>query len=63
MKLLRLLLPVWALSAAVCVGANGYPVTIVVDRSGTVAQVEYGTSPVQRARLKARIRTLRTKTE
>lgn len=45
------------------VGSNGYPVTIVVDRDGTVAQVEYGTSPVQRDELKATIRSLRAPTE
>lgn len=41
------------------VGDNGYPVTIVVDRQGSVARVEYGTSPVQREELKEKIRSLR----
>ena len=41
------------------VGPNGYPLTVVVDKEGIVAQVEYGTSPVQRAALKETIRSLR----
>lgn len=41
------------------VGDNGYPVTIIVDRTGTVSRVEYGTSPVQREELKQHIRSLR----
>lgn len=41
------------------IGNNGYPMTIVVDKEGIIAQVEYGTSPVQREELKAKIRQLR----
>ncbi len=41
------------------VGPNGYPLTVVVDKEGIVAQVEYGTSPVQRAALKETILSLR----
>ena len=41
------------------IGNNGYPMTIVVDKEGTIAQVEYGTSPVQREELKEKIRQLR----
>lgn len=41
------------------VGPNGYPLTVVIDKEGIVAQVEYGTSPVQRDALKEKIRSLR----
>lgn len=41
------------------VGPNGYPLTIVIDKAGIVRKVEYGTSPVQRAQLKAAIQSLR----
>lgn len=41
------------------VGNNGYPVTIVIDKQGCVAKVEYGTSPVQREELKEKIQSLR----
>ena len=41
------------------VGANGYPVTIVIDKNGIVAKVEYGTSVIQRAELKEKIQSLR----
>lgn len=41
------------------IGNNGYPLTIVVDKSGKIAAFEYGTSPEQRAALKAKISELR----
>lgn len=41
------------------IGANGYPLTIVVDKDGTIAAFEYGTSPEQRASLKSKIQELR----
>lgn len=41
------------------IGGNGYPLTIVVDKSGKIAAVEYGTSPEQRASLKHKIQSLR----
>ncbi len=41
------------------IGANGYPLTIVVDKSGNIAAFEYGTSPEQRSALKNKIQTLR----
>lgn len=41
------------------IGKNGYPLTIVVDKRGRVAKVEYGTSPLQRAELKNAIISLR----
>lgn len=41
------------------IGRNGYPLTIVIDKKGIVARVEYGTSPVQRLELKQTIRSLR----
>lgn len=41
------------------IGDNGYPLTIVVDKSGEIAAFEYGTSPEQRAALKNKIRELR----
>lgn len=41
------------------IGTNGYPLTIVVDKQGTVARAEYGTSPLQRLHLKQTIESLR----
>ena len=41
------------------IGANGYPMTIVIDKIGNIAQVEYGTSPVQREKIKQTIQSLR----
>ena len=41
------------------IGGNGYPLTVVVDKSGKIAAFEYGTSPEQRASLKKRISELR----
>ncbi|MDE5608091.1 MAG: TlpA family protein disulfide reductase [Muribaculaceae bacterium] len=41
------------------IGNNGYPLTIVIDKSGHIAAFEYGTSPEQRASLKAVISGLR----
>ena len=40
-------------------GSNGYPLTVVIDKEGIVAKVEYGTSSVQRAELKEKIQSLR----
>lgn len=41
------------------IGPNGYPMTVVVDKEGTIVQVEYGTSPLQREKLKRTINELR----
>lgn len=41
------------------IGSNGYPLTIVVDKSGHIATFEYGTSPEQRDRLKKKISEMR----
>lgn len=41
------------------IGRNGYPMTIVVDKKGKVAQIEYGTSLIQRKKLKETINSLR----
>lgn len=41
------------------VGGNGYPVTVVVAKDGTIAKVEYGSAPVQRIELKEKIKSLR----
>lgn len=41
------------------IGNNGYPMTIVVDKSGRIAQIEYGTSLLQREQLKQTINSLR----
>ena len=41
------------------VGAKGYPMTIVIDKNGIIAKIEYGTSPTQREELKATIQQLR----
>lgn len=41
------------------IGGNGYPLTIIVGKDGKIAAVEYGTSPEQRAALKAKIAELR----
>lgn len=40
-------------------GSKGYPLTIIVDKSGIIAAFEYGTSPEQRASLKNKISELR----
>jgi len=40
-------------------GSNGYPMTVVVDKEGKIAQAEYGTSPTQREKLKRTINSLR----
>ena len=40
------------------VGNNGYPMTIIVDKAGVVAMIEFGTSPTQRTKLKEEIRKL-----
>lgn len=41
------------------IGENGYPLTIIIDKSGIIAALEYGTSPEQRASLKRKISELR----
>lgn len=41
------------------IGSNGYPLTVIVDKSGRIAAFEYGTSPEKRAALKNKIRELR----
>ncbi len=41
------------------VGVNGYPMTIVIGKDGRIALIEYGTSPLQRKRLKETIESLR----
>lgn len=41
------------------IGSNGYPMTVVVDKSGKVAYIEYGTSAVQREELKKQIEAVR----
>ncbi len=41
------------------IGSNGYPLTVVVDKNGSIVQIEYGTSPVQREKLKRTIQSLR----
>lgn len=41
------------------IGSNGYPLTVIVDKSGKIAAFEYGTSPEKRAALKNKIRELR----
>lgn len=41
------------------IGNNGYPLTIIIDKSGKIAAFEYGTSPEQRAALKSKILELR----
>lgn len=41
------------------IGRNGYPMTIVVDKKGKIAQIEYGTSLIQRKILKETINSLR----
>lgn len=41
------------------IGKNGYPLTIVIDKSGKIAAFEYGTSTEQRATLKNKILELR----
>jgi hypothetical protein len=34
---------------------TGYPLTIVVDKSGIISHIEHGTSPLQRETLKQKI--------
>lgn len=41
------------------IGGQGYPMTIVVDKSGIITHVEYGTSAVQREELKKQIEAVR----
>lgn len=40
-------------------GSHGYPLTVVIDKSGNIVQVEYGTSPTKRNNLKQTIMSLR----
>lgn len=39
-------------------GKQGYPMTIVVDKEGKIVQIENGTSPEQRKKLKQTIQSL-----
>lgn len=41
------------------IGGNGYPLTIIVDKSGNIVAFEHGTSPEQRASLKSKISEIR----
>lgn len=41
------------------VGIKGYPMTIVTDKNGNIVLIEYGTSPLQRKKLKQTIESLR----
>lgn len=41
------------------VGSGGYPLTIIVERTGRIAMIEQGTSPAQRSALKAKLQSLR----
>ena len=41
------------------IGTNGYPMTVIIDKQGHITQVEYGTSPVQREKIKQTIQSLR----
>lgn len=41
------------------IGTAGYPLTIVVDKNGTIAHIEHGTSPLQRETLKQKILNVR----
>ena len=41
------------------IGSNGYPMTVVVDKDGIIRQVEFGTTPLQREKLKQTIQSLR----
>jgi len=41
------------------IGGQGYPMTIVVNKAGTISHIEYGTSPVQREELKKKIEAIR----
>lgn len=40
------------------IGSNGYPLTIIVGKDGTIKNVEYGTSETKRAALKEAIKGL-----
>lgn len=40
-------------------GSHGYPLTVVIDKNGNIAQVEFGTSPTKRNKLKQTIMSLR----
>lgn len=41
------------------IGSNGYPMTVVIDKEGIIRQVEFGTTPLQREKLKQTIQSLR----
>lgn len=41
------------------VGVKGYPMTVVVDKTGIIREVEFGTSPEKRERLRQTIESLR----
>ena len=40
------------------IGNNGYPLTVVVDKEGVIAMIEYGSSAAQREALKKMIKSL-----
>lgn len=40
------------------VGNNGFPLTVVIDKEGTVVMAEHGTSATQREALKRKIKSL-----
>jgi hypothetical protein len=40
------------------IGSNGYPMTIIVDKTGVITMIEYGTSFIQRTKSKEEIRKL-----
>jgi hypothetical protein len=41
------------------IDSTGYPLTLVVDKSGVIVHIEHGTSPVQREVLKKKIQEVR----
>jgi len=41
------------------IGSNGYPMTIVINKEGRITHIEYGTSPVQREKLRDKIEAVR----
>lgn len=43
----------------VYIGSNGYPLTVVVGKDGIIALTEYGTSPLQRKKIRETIESLR----
>jgi hypothetical protein len=41
------------------IDSRGYPLTIVVDKTGVITHIEHGTSPLQREVLKRKIQDVR----